>query len=338
MGINGKICMPITTPHVKVQATRAFGGTVVQYGESFAETLQYALNLAHEEGRTFVHAFNDSNIIAGQGTLAIELLEQNPFLEAIVVPVGGGGLIAGVSLFIKQINPRIKVYGVESDAMPGMFQSMKAGHVVSVPKKPTFSDGIAIETVGMLPFKYIKEYVDKIVLVDEDESAAAVLALMETEKTICEGSGAAAVAAMMFNKLPELHGKQVACMVTGSNIDMTLIGRIIDKGLFKSGRLARIHVSCLDVPGELARVLSVIKDCRANVRDVMHERAFLVHNVGITQPSIVLETRSFEHIQEVVDALLANGFEDVFVDSPSSVPSPRRAAKRKDDDTGVIRT
>lgn len=320
MGISGVICMPENTPHVKVKATRSFGGRVVLYGDSFTEAFSRALDIAKHEGRTFIHAFNDSDIIAGQGTVAIELLEQNPFLEAVVIPIGGGGLAAGMSLLIKSINPNIKIYGVETSAMPGMKQSVEAGHVVSVPKQPTMGDGIAIETIGLVPFEYIKQYVDDIVTVDEDELAAAVLLLMENEKTICEGSGAAAVAALMHNKLPQLKDKQVAAICSGGNIDMTLVGRIIDKGLFKSGRLTRIHVSCLDVPGQLCRVLEIVKSCRANIRDLHHERAFLLESIGQTQPVIVLETRDFEHIQEVVDGLNKAGFRNVYVDVPANAP------------------
>lgn len=320
MGIDGVICMPVNTPHVKVKSTRDYGGRVVLYGNSFEEAFLYSIKLAREEGRTFVHAFNDSDVVAGQGTLAIELLEQNPFLECIVVPIGGGGLIAGMSLFIKSINPNIKIYGVETSAMPGMLSSINAGHVVSVPKSATMGDGIAIETIGLVPFNIIKQHVDKIVTVDEDELAAAVLSLMECEKTICEGSGAAAVAAIINNKLPELAGKQVAAICSGGNIDMTLIGRIIDKGLFKSGRLARIHVTCLDIPGQLSQVLDIVKQCRANVRDIAHERAFLLDSVGTTQPILILETRDFDHIREVIDSLKQANFKNVYVDCPSNAP------------------
>ena len=302
MGIDGVIVMPITTPDVKVKSTRAFGSKVVLHGESFSEAFEHSIQIAKTEGRTFVHAFNDSEVVAGQGTLAIELLEQLPFLEAVVVPIGGGGLIAGMSTFIKHINPRIKVYGVESSAMPGMKLSFEAGKVIPVPKRPTMADGIAVETVGLVPFTYVKQFVDEIVTVDEDELAAAVLALIEHEKTIVEGSGAAAVAAVLSGKLP-LKGKQVAAICSGGNISMALVGRIIDRGLAKTGRLCRMHLTCLDNPGQLAKALAIVAQCRANVRDVVHERAFLLASVGTTQPILTLETRDFEHVVEVSFAL-----------------------------------
>ena len=202
--------------------------------------------------------------------------------------------------------------------MPGMLASLQAGRLVSVPKRATMADGIAIENVGQLAFDIIRQQVDGIVQVDEDEMAAAVLALLEQEKTVVEASGAAALAALGSGKLPQLKDKVVAIVLTGSNIDMTLLGRIIDKGLVKSGRLARIHVTVADIPGQLATVLSILNDCRANVKDVEHERAFLVGNVGLTQPIITMETRDFEHVAEIVKRLQDNGFPFTRVETPTS--------------------
>ena len=210
-----------------------------------------------------------------------------------------------------------QIYGVETSAMPGMLASLQAGHLVSVPKRATMADGIAIENVGQLAFDIIRQQVDGIVQVDEDEMAAAVLALLEQEKTVVEASGAAALAAVKSGKLPQLREAVVALVLTGSNIDMTLLGRIIDKGLVKSGRLARIHVTVADVPGQLAKVLGILNDCRANVKDVEHERAFLVGNVGLTQPIITMETRDFEHVQEIVKRLQDSGFPFTRVETPT---------------------
>jgi threonine dehydratase len=223
-----------------------------------------------------------------------------------------------MSLFLRHINPRIKIYGVETTAMAGMAESIKAGHLVSVPKRATMADGIAIENVGALAFDIIRTQVDDIVQVDEDEMAAAVLALLEVEKTVVEASGAAALAAMQSNKFPHLAGQNVVLCLTGSNIDMTLLGRIIDKGLVKSGRLARIHVTVADIPGQLAKVLAILNDCRANVKDVEHERAFMVGNVGLTQPIITMETRDFEHVQEIVQRMKEQGFPFTRVETPTS--------------------
>lgn len=308
LGISSVIVMPLNAPHVKVKAVREFGGRVVQAGESFAEAYQAACEIAAREGRTFIHAFNDSEIVAGQGTVAMELIEQNPYLDAVIVPVGGGGLIAGMSMLIKSVNPRIKVFGVESVAMPGVKRSLEAGRVISVPKRPSMADGIAIENIGPVPFQMIQSYVDDVVLVDEDEIAMAVLELLEREKTVVEGSGGVALAAVLNNKLPidDIKDKQVAIVTTGGNIDMSLLSRIIKKGLVKTGRLARIRLQILDIPGQLGRVCSIITECRANIQDIEHERAFLLANVGITQPIVTLETRGFDHVQEIVEKLSQN--------------------------------
>lgn len=192
-------------------------------------------------------------VVAGQGTVAMELLEQNPYMDAVVVPVGGGGLIAGMALLLKAVNPRVKIYGVESSAMPGMHASVRAGKLQSVKKRPTMADGIAIEHVGAIAFDIIRDCVDEIVLVDEDEVAQAVLLMLEKEKTVTEGSGAAGLAALLSGKLPQVKDQNVVCVVTGSNIDMSLLSRIIEKGLVMTGRMARVHVTVLDVPGQLAK-------------------------------------------------------------------------------------
>jgi len=316
LGIDGVIVMPTNAPHTKVKSTREFGARVVQAGESFAEAYEYAVKLAEQEGRTFIHAFNDPEVVAGQGTVAMELLEQNPYMDAVVVPVGGGGLIAGMAMLLKSVNPRIQIYGVETKAMPGMHASLKAGKLQSVAKRPTMADGIAIEHVGAIAFDIIRDCVDDIVLVDEDEVASAVLLMLEKEKTVTEGSGAAGIAALLAGKLPQVRDKNVVCVATGSNIDMSLLSRIIEKGLVMSGRLARVHVTVLDVPGQLAKVLAILRDLRANVKDIEHERAFLLGNVGTTQPIITMETRDFDHIKEVVDTLKKEGFENTYLATP----------------------
>jgi len=314
LGIDAVIVMPETTPFVKVQATRSFGGKVVLSGSSFNEAFLKAQEIAEKERRVFVHAFNDSMILAGQGTVAMEMIEQNPYLDAVVVPIGGGGLIAGMALVLKHLNPRIKIYGVETVAMPGMYASKKMGKVVSVPKRPTMADGIAIENVGNVPFDIIKNLVDDIVLVEEDEIAAAVLALLELEKTVVEGSGATALAAIMAKKL-SVKDQVVGVVCTGGNIDMNLLGRIIEKGMVKTGRLARVRVVCADVPGQLARVLNAAAACRANIRAIEHERAFLLADVQYTQPIITVETRGQEHIEELIRKIKDAGFDRVNLDT-----------------------
>ncbi len=223
----------------------------------------------------------------------MELLEQNPYLDAVVVPIGGGGLIAGMAVALKHINPRIKVYGVEASVMPGMKVSVAEGHVVPVPKQATMADGIAVERVGEVPFTIVSKLVDDIVTVDEIDIAGAVLKLLEMEKTVLEGSGAAGLAAVLSNpRLKKLVAKQnVVVVATGGNIDMTVLGRIIEKGLVKDGRMCRIHVTIGDTPGELAKITAICARLRANVRDIEHERAFLLDNVGTTEPKLTLETR-----------------------------------------------
>lgn len=318
LGIDGVIVMPMNAPHIKVKTTKEFGAKVVLAGESFSEAYAKACEIAKEEGRTFIHAFNDPQIVAGQGTVAMELLEQNPYLDAVVVPCGGGGLVAGMALILKHINPRIRIYGVESSQMPGMYESFRHGKVITVPKQPSMADGIAIETIGSVPFELIRQYVDDIVLVDEDEIASATLELLEKEKTVVEGSGAVGLAAIMTGKIPDIKDKNVACVLTGGNIDMTLLSRIIDKGLVKSGRLARFHVNVVDVPGQLSKVLSIITQCRANIKDIEHERAFLLASVGITQPIITVETRGFDHVHEILEALKNGGFANTYLETPSA--------------------
>eukprot|EP00455_Lapot_gusevi_P026461 TRINITY_DN27915_c0_g1_i1.p1 TRINITY_DN27915_c0_g1~~TRINITY_DN27915_c0_g1_i1.p1 ORF type:complete len:462 (+),score=154.67 TRINITY_DN27915_c0_g1_i1:81-1466(+) len=315
LGVDAIVVMPLTTPHVKVAATRRFGAKVVQHGLSFGEAAEKAFEIAKNEGRTFVHAFNDPAIVAGQGTVGLEILEQNPYLDAVVVPIGGGGLIAGMSLAIKKINPRIKLFGVETKAMPGMYRSVLGGKVVPVPRNKTMADGIAVETIGDVPLDVIKQHVDEIVLVDEDEIASAILTLLEQEKLVVEGSGATPLAAVINKKL-DLAGKNVCLVTSGGNIDMTLLSRIIEKGLVKDGRLARVRVTVEDVPGQIAKLTQAIAESRASIRDVEHERAFLVDNVGYTQPTITLETRDHDHIQEVLQAIRRVGFARADVVSP----------------------
>ena len=253
LGVKGLVVMPQTTPFVKVAATKRFGADVLLFGQSFDEATQKAAEISKTKGMTFVHAFNDKAVVCGQGSVGLEIMEQNPYLDAVVIPIGGGGLIAGMSLAIKTLNPKIKVYGVEARAVPGMYKSVLSGKVTKVVKTKTMADGIAVETIGDIPFDLARKFIDEIVLVEEDEIANAVLTLLEVEKTVVEPSGAAALAAIMSNKLPQLKGKQVAIVATGGNIDMTLMGRIIEKGLVKDGRIARIQVTVEDVPGQIAK-------------------------------------------------------------------------------------
>ncbi len=306
-GIRSKICMPITAPLVKLTATKRYGAEVVLYGNSFDEAGEEARRLCDLEHLTFIHAFNDEAVIAGQGTAGLELLEQNAFLEAVVVPVGGGGLIGGMACAIKEINPRIKVIGVQTAKVPSMQVALAEHHPVSLPAATTIGDGIAVRRAGDLTLPLVEKYVDEIVTVDDEEIANAILLLLEKEKTVAEGAGAAGLAAVLHDKV-SLRGKKVAVVISGGNIDVMFLSRIIERGLVKDGRLVRLRLRVPDHAGSLAGITSVIAHGRGNVIDVQHERAYFGANLGETTIDITLETRGPEHIDELTSALTAAGY------------------------------
>lgn len=304
LGIAATIVMPLYTPLVKVTSTRKHGARVVLFGESAAEARAESYRLAEEEGLVYIHPFDDPYVIAGQGTIGLELLEQNPYLDAVVVPVGGGGLIAGVALALKETNPRIKVYGVEAEAMTAMKTALEKGEVVDVPSRRTLAEGIAVSRVGNLTFDICQRYVDEVVTVDDEEIASAVLTLLEVEKTMVEGSGAAALAAVMSGKLP-LAGKRVALVLTGGNLDVTTLSRIIERGLVKDGRMVRLSARVVDAPGALAKLTQLIAQLGGNILQINHERAFSRGPLGVSLVEVTLEARGHEHIQEIVNGLEA---------------------------------
>lgn len=306
LGIRATIVMPVYTPLVKVTSTRRWGADVVLHGQSAAEARAESERLAEVQGFVTVHPFDDPWVVAGQGTVGLELLEQNPYLDAIVVPVGGGGLIGGLALVIKETNPRIKVYGVEAEAMASMKASLAAGERVDVPSHRTIAEGIAVSRVGALPFELARRYVDEVVTVDDEEIASAVLTLLETEKTVVEGAGAAALAAVVNGKLP-IAGKKVACVLTGGNIDVTMLSRIIERGLVKDGRMVRMVARIADAPGALASFAARLGSAGGNIIEINHERAFVDGPFGTTEVEVTLETRGHEHIKEIVTALSAAG-------------------------------
>lgn len=310
LGIDGLIVMPITTPYVKVASTEKFGGKVLLHGENYDEAYARAKEISDEEGRTFVHAFDDPQVVAGQGTVALEILEENPYIESIVVPVGGGGLIAGMALVLKHINPKIKIYGVEAKNMPKMKVSVDQGEIVKIPRLRTMADGIAIQQAGKVPFEIISKLVEDIVVVDEDEIAAAILTLLEIEKTVVEGSGATGLAALANKKLKFRQDEKVAVVLTGGNIDMSALGRIIEKGLVKDGRLTRLRVTVEDSPGELSKLTQLIGSMRANIRDIVHERAFMPVDIsiGYTSNILTLETRGPKHVDLIIGELRKQGY------------------------------
>jgi len=307
VGIKAEIWMPLTTPLVKVSATRNYGAEVVLHGTNFDEAFQAAQQRAGDEHRTFIHPFDDETVIAGQGTLALELLEQVPDLQVVVVPVGGGGLISGVAVALKERNPAIQVIGVQTCLVPSMLKAIEAGGPVSIPGKPTVADGIAVRSVGELTFCLVRKYVDDILLVDEEEIANAVLFLLEREKTLAEGAGAAAVAAILNHKI-EVEGKTVAAIVSGGNMDVTLLARIIEQGLVKDGRIVRLRISLPDHPGALHRLTEVIAAHRVNIVETSYHRAFHGATLGHTVIDLTMETRGHEHSHGMLTALAEAGY------------------------------
>ena len=306
-GIRTQIVMPLATPQIKVSATRTYGAEVILHGSSYDEACDEALRRCAEEGRTFIHPFDDPEVISGQGTIALELLEQVPDLEAVVVPVGGGGLIAGVACALKESNPHIRVIGVEPEKLPSMLRAREAGEPVTINAEATIADGIAVRRVGDLTLPLVSRYVDEMVTVDDEEIASAILTLLEHEKSLAEGAGAAALAALMQSKTNLRHRRTVV-LVSGGNIDVTLLAKIIERGLVKDGRLLRIRVYLLDRPGALHSLTRILARERANIVETVHNRAYYGVSLGETVIDITLETRGSGHITAISHALREAGF------------------------------
>jgi threonine dehydratase len=307
LGISATVVMPEATPLVKVTAVRNYGAEVVQTGSSYDEASAAAEHLRSERGLTLVHPFDDLEVMAGQGTLGLELLEQLPGLEAVVVPVGGGGLLAGVACAIKATAPHVRVYGVESITFPGMKRAIEHDPQLPLAGGKTIADGIAVREVGRLTRAVVERYADGIELVDEEEIAEAILGLLERDKTVAEGAGAVGVAAALSGRLP-IAGKRVAVVVSGGNIDVNLVSRIIERGLVKSGRLSRFVLVLPDVTGALARLLGLISSLGANIVEVEHDRAFAKVELLETRVELVVETRGADHAAEVLERLTAEGY------------------------------
>ena len=306
-GIRAQIVMPLATPQIKVAATRGFGADVVLHGSNYDEACEEALRRRLEEGRTFIHPFDDAEIINGQGTIGLELLEQVPDLEAVVIPIGGGGLISGVACALKETNPRIRVIGVEPEKLPSMLRAREAGAPVTLNAEATVADGIAVRRAGDLTLPLVSRYVDEIVTVDDEEIASAILMLLEHEKTLAEGAGAAALAALLQSKT-NLRQRRTVVLVSGGNIDVTLLAKIIERGLVKDGRLLRIRVQLHDRPGALLGLIQILARERANIVEVIHNRAYYGVSLGETVIDVTLETRGASHITAISHALLEAGF------------------------------
>ncbi|MGA8767934.1 MAG: threonine ammonia-lyase [Candidatus Acidiferrales bacterium] len=306
-GIAAQICMPLTTPIVKVSATRGYGAEVILSGTNYDETCQEALRRCEQQGLTFIHPFDDEAVISGQGTLGLEMLEQQSDIDVLVIPIGGGGLIGGVACAVKEINPKVRVIGVQTSKLPSMKAALEHGSPITLPPKVTIADGIAVRCAGAITFPLVKRYVDDIVTVDEEEIANAILLLLEKEKTLSEGAGAVATAAMLQHKIP-LSGKRVGVFIGGGNIDVSLLSRIIERGLVKDGRLVRLRIHLPDHPGALQKLAGVIAGQKANIVETNYDRAYYGVLLGDTVIDITMETRGPENIAELTAALEAAGY------------------------------
>ena len=309
-GIESLICLPDTAPISKVEATKGFGAQVCLVPGVYDDAYSKALELKEERGYTFVHPFDDEYVIAGQGTIGLEIMNEMSDVDAVIVPIGGGGLISGVACAIKSISPHVKVYGVQAVGAPSMYNAIRSGHPDALPSVSTIADGIAVKKPGDLTFKMVNEYVDDIALVTEDEIAAAILALIEKQKMIAEGAGAVSVAAAMFQKFP-IEGKKVVSLISGGNIDVTSLSRVIDRGLMKSGRTTNLLIELVDKPGQLKDVSRIIADCGGNVISVHHERNGDTESINGCYLRLTLETRNYDHVQEITQALKNEGFKIV---------------------------
>jgi threonine dehydratase len=307
-GIRSVIVMPLTTPLVKVTATRDFGAEVVLHGANYEEACTEATRLCAEQNMTFIHPFDDILVMAGQGTIGLEMLEQVDGLEAVIVPIGGGGLIGGIACAVKESNPKVRVVGVQTARLPSMKEAIAQHHPVTLEAATTIADGIAVRRAGDVTFPVVERYVDEIVTVDEDEIASAILTLLEREKTLAEGAGATALAALLQHRTSLPKGAKTAVLVCGGNIDVTLLSRIIERGLLQDGRIIRLRIHLLDKPGALKDLTELIARHRVNIVDTLYNRAYYGVNLGDTAIDITMETRGREQVEELLAALGAAGY------------------------------
>ena len=308
-GISSLICLPDSAPISKVEATKAYGAQVCLVPGVYDDAYNKALDLKEKEGYTFVHPFDDEYVIAGQGTIGLEIMNEMNDVDAVIVPIGGGGLISGVACAIKSISPHVKVYGVQAAGAPSMFRSIRDGQIGTLDSVSTIADGIAVKRPGDLTYELVSKYVDDIATVTEDEICAAILKLMEKQKMIAEGAGAVSVAAAMFHKFP-IQGQKVVSVISGGNIDVTSLNRVIDRGLMMSGRIATLMIRLADMPGRLKDVSRIIADCGGNITEVHHERGN-TENIKDCFLRVDLETRNYDHVEQIKQALKAEGFQVV---------------------------
>ncbi len=307
-GVKAKICMPDGAPLSKVEATKSYGAEVILVPGVYDDAHSEAERLKEKFGYTFIHPFDDEDVIAGQATVGLEILNELKDVDAIVVPVGGGGLISGVAFAVKSLNPAVKVYGVQSVGAPSMANSVHGHKIQTLSSVSTIADGIAVKEPGTLTFDICSKYVDDIVTVTDDQVSAAILDLIEKQKMIAEGAGAVALAAVTYNKIPNIKGKKVVCLISGGNIDVTILSRVINRGLLMSGRCCTLTVELVDKPGQLVDVSKIIAKCGGNVTGVLHERSNEGSAINGCYLRIQIETRNFEHIQKIKNELKAKGF------------------------------
>jgi threonine dehydratase len=306
LGIHSTIVMPEGVPLAKQMATQSYGGEILLFGQTTDEALGYAKRLV-KDGKTLIHPFDDEQVIVGQGTIGLEILEEVPGVEAIIVPVGGGGLISGIATIVKKKKPKVKIIGVQSLHAPSAFYSLKRKEIVETKVKPTLADGIAIRRVGEITFPLIQKGVDEIVTVNEDEIASAILMLMERKRIVAEGAGAAPLAALLSRRL-RMRWKRIVLVISGGNIDVHLLDRIIEKGLAQTGRLVRFSILLRDVPGALAKLSGLVAQHRANILHIIHERVAKDIPIGFSKVILVLETRGSDHIREIRKGMEGKGY------------------------------
>lgn len=305
--LEATIFIPSTAPISKIEATRKYGATIRLVDGVYDDAYNEAVKFQKETGAEFIHPFDDIDVIAGQGTIALELLEQLPDIEAVIVPIGGGGLISGIAYTIKMLKPECKVYGVQATGAGSMYHSIELHQRTELPKVSTFADGTAVKMPGENTFKFCTKYVDEIVTVSDDETATAILALMEKQKLVAEGAGALSVAAAIFKKLP-IEGKKTACIVSGGNIDVNILSRVINRGLLKTGRLSDLTIEMLDKPGQLKEVSQIIADLGANVIRVRHNQGGENTDINGCYLKISMETKNLRHLCEIKNALCKAGY------------------------------
>ncbi len=309
-GIKSLICIPDNAPISKVEATKSYGAEVCLVKGTYDDAYEKAVSLVEEKDMTFIHPFDDEMVIAGQGTIGLEILDQLSDVDAVLVPVGGGGLISGVAFAIKSLRPEVKVYGVQAAGAPSMLNALRDKKIETLDSVKTIADGIAVKTPGEHTYEYCSKYVDDIVTVTDDEVATAILELIEKQKMTAEGAGAVSVAAAIFNKVP-IKGKKVVCLVSGGNIDVTILSRVIDRGLQKAGRLAELVIELVDKPGQLLGVSEIISKTGGNVISVNHARTDVDLDINSCVLRISIETRNQEHLDEIVEKLSENGYKIV---------------------------